>query len=243
MSEAPLVYIVLGTPNSGRREIIYDLIEGGMQKASQVLLFQPTDEPTSDFDEKIDSLENVSKVNWALNAAKVTHGKISAAPEVIIFVTSGRSDPADNIEAIKSWIDHNSCEIGRVFTVVNCTFLQEQPAAQSWYDACIHYSDVILLNRRESNDNKWVRNFEERHKKQCSPARFILVKKGRVPNPVEVLSPEARRLSLYFDELIPIEEDGLDEDEQPEDTKPDKYIERLENGQRAHKILDINKYL
>ena len=51
------------------------------------------------------------------------------------------------------------------------------------------------------------------------------------------------RLSLYFDELILIEDDEFEDDEQPEDTKPDKYIERLESGHRAYPIPDIQKLL
>jgi hypothetical protein len=49
-------------------------------------------------------------------------------------------------------------------------------------------------------------------------------------------------MSLYFDELIAIEEDEFEE-ERPEDQKPDKYIERLASGQRAYPIPDINKLL
>jgi hypothetical protein len=243
MSESPLVYIVFGTPQSGRREVIYDLIDGGVPKTSQVLLFRPEGECESSYDESMSELPNVAVVDWALNGAKITHGQVSAAPEIIIFLAPGGADPADVVEALKSWIEHNNCSLGRLLTVVNCAFLQEYPAAQSWYDACIHFSDVILMNRRENNNNKWLTDFEQHHKKMCSPARFILVKKGRVPNPAEVLNPEARRLSLYFDELIPIEDDGLDEADQPEDTKPDKYIERLENGHRAYKVPSIQKYL
>lgn len=243
MSEAPLVYLIYGTPGSGRREVLYDLIDGGIPNSTQILYFQPSGEAESEFDTKIESLENVSKVDWQLAKSKVAHGQITAAPEVIFFIAPGTSDPADVAEALKTWADHNQCEIARILTVVNCSFLIGEPAARSWYDACIHFSDAILLNRRESVDNKWIKTFEQDYQKLCSPARFILVKKGRVPNPVEILNPEARRLSLYFDELVPIEEDGLDEEEQPEDTKPDKYIERLENGHRAHKIPDITKCL
>ncbi len=243
MSESPLVYIIYGIPASGRREVIFDLIEGGIEPNSQVLYFKPTGEAPSPFDEQIDTLENVSTVEWQLKGPKVTHGKINAAPEKIIFLTPGICDPADVAEALKSWMDHNNCELGRIITVVNCSFLKATPMAQSWFDASIHFSDIVLLNRREEVDNKWIKTFEQRYRKECSPARFLLVKKGRVPNPSEVLLPEARRLSLYFDELIPIEEDGLEESEQPEDTKPDKYMERLESGHRAHPVPDIGKLL
>ena len=39
------------------------------------------------------------------------------------------------------------------------------------------------------------------------------------------------------------EDDEFEDDEQPQDTKPDKYIERLESGQRAYHVPDIQKLL
>jgi hypothetical protein len=240
---APHIYLIYGIPNSGRRDIIFDLIKDGVQDSDQVLYFRPEGEMVSAFDEQIEALDNVSIVEWQLSNAKVKHGQINAAPAKIIFLAPGTSDPADAAEAIKVWSDHNDCQVARIITVVHAAFLSTNDAAQAWYDACIHFSDVVLMNRREGVNNKWVKDFEVGYRKQFSPARFLLVKKGRVANPLEVLEPEARRLSLYFDELIPIEDDEFEDDDQPEDTKPDKYIERLESGQRAYPIPDIQKLL
>lgn len=239
----PLVYLVFGVPGSGRREIIFDLIEGGIPASEQVLYFRPKEEATCPHDEQIDALDNVSVVDWQLEDCKVSHGRISAAPEKIIFLAPGLSDPADCAEALKTWTDHNQCEIARLITVVDCGLLQAKPKAKAWFDACIHFSDIILLNRREAIDNRWLKNFETDYKKACLPARILLVKKGRVANPAEVLDPEARRNSLYFDELIPLEEDEFDDEHKPEDTKPDPYIERLESGQRAKPIPGIDAFL
>jgi len=243
MQEKPLVYLVFGIPGSGRREVIFDLIEGGIPRTQQVLYFRPEDELASTFDEQLEALENVSVVNWKLKDSKVTHGKISAAPEKIIFLAPGTSDPADCAEALKRWTDHNHCEIARLITVVHCSFLMQEPRAKAWFQACIHFSDIVLLNRREDVGNKWVKDFETEHKKACLPSRILLVKKGRVGNPAEVLDPEARRASLYFDELIPIEDDEFEDEAQPDDTKPDRYIERLESGQRAKPIPEIAQFL
>jgi hypothetical protein len=69
-----------------------------------------------------------------------------------------------------------------------------------------------------------------------------MVKKGRVSNPAEVLDPEARRVSLYFDELLPIEDDEFEDEQQPDDIKIDAYIERLESGHRAKPIPEIAKF-
>jgi hypothetical protein len=243
LSEKPLVYLVFGIPNSGRRGIIFDLIEGGMSPDTQVLYFRPASEETVPFDEQIEALENVSTVDWQLDGAKVKHGRVSAAPEKVIFLASGTADPADTAEALKAWISHNDCRLGRIITVVHCSFLQEQLKSQGWYDACIHFSDIVLLGRREAVDNKWIKAFETRFKKQCLPCHIELVTKEKTKNPVAVLEPEARRASLFFDELIPIEEDEFEDEEQPEDIKPDRYIERNESGQRIRPIIEISRFL
>ena len=242
MSEtAPLVYLIYGIADSGRREVLFDLIEGGIDASEQVLYFRPEDQQASPFDAKLAALDNVSVVDWKLQHAKVTHGAIQAAPDKIIFLAPGDSDPADVAEALKSWIEHNHCQLARIITLAHCAFLAEHAAAQAWFDACIHFSDIVLLNRREGVSNKWIKEFENSYRKQCSPARFLFVKKGRVANPFEVLDPQARRLSLYFDELLPIEEDAFEDEHQPEDIRPDKYIERLSSGLRAHPVPDIRK--
>ncbi|TVP79789.1 MAG: hypothetical protein EA353_05410 [Puniceicoccaceae bacterium] len=239
---APLIYFVYGIPQSGRREIIFDLIEGGIPTSEPVLYFRPQGESPSPFDQQIEALSNVSVVEWSLKDSKISHGKISAAPQKIIFLAPGTSDPADCAEALKQWSEHNQCRIARIFTVLHCQFLKDRPEARAWFDACIHFSDIVLLNRREEAGNKWVKDFEDDYKKTRNPARFVFVKKGRVANPAEVLDPEARRVSLYFDELIPIEEDEFEDEHQPDDLKPDKYIERLESGQRAKPIPAIEKF-
>ena len=240
---APLIYFVFGIPNSGRREVIFDLIDGGIPKHEQVLYFRPEGEPVNSFDEQLEALENVSVASWQLKDCKINHGKLSAAPQKIIFLAPGASNPADCAEALKQWGEHNQCRIARIITVLHCHFLRTQPAARAWFEACIHFSDVVLLNRREEAGNKWVKDFEAEFKKARSPARFIFVKKGRVTNPAEVLEPEARRVSLYFDELVPIEDDEFEDEHQPEDRKPDRYIERLESSRRAKPIPAISEFL
>lgn len=243
MSARPLVYLIYGIPGSERRSVLFDLIEGGLSPHEQVLYFHPKGETGSPYDEQIDALENVSSVDWELSKGKIKHGRISAAPDKIIFLAPGLSDPADVAEALKTWIVHNDCELGRIITVLNCSFLAEQEKSRAWFDACIHFSDVVLLARRESVGNKWIKEFEAHYKKACCPCLIELVSKGKSRNPAAVLEPEARRMSLFFDELIPIEEDEFEDEEQPEDLKPDRYIERNESGQRVRPIIPISKFL
>lgn len=242
-SPRPQVYLIYGIPQSGRREILFDLIESGIDSGEQVLYFRPENEPHSPFDEKLETLNNVSCTRWNLSGTTIRHGSIKAAPQKIIFLAPGAGNPVDIAEALKTWTDGNQCQIARIITIVHCNFLSQNEKALLWFGACIHFSDAVLLNRRENVSNKWVKDFETSYRKKYCPSRFLLVKKGRVTNPFEVLEPEARRVSLYFDELIPIEEDAFEDDESPEDQKPDKYIERLETGKRACYVPDIQPLL
>ncbi len=243
MPDATPVYLIFGIPDSGRREVLFDLIEGGLLEKERALYFRPKSEAASGFDAKIEALDHVDRIEWELVDSKVKHGPISAAPEKIFFLAPGTGDPADVAEALKSWIDHNGCELARIISVIHCSFLAKNEAARAWFDACIHFSDIVLLGRREDVDAQWLKDFQARQRKTCSPALVELVSKGKPRNPVAVLEPQARRLSLYFDELIPIEEDEFEDDEQPQDIKPDRYIERNESGQRCYPIPDIRKFL
>ena len=241
--QKPQVYLIYGIQQSGRREILFDLIESGIDPDEQILYFCPKDEPHSPFDEKLESLSNVSCTSWNISGVTIKHGSIKASPQKIFFLAPGTSNPADIAEALKIWIDGNQCQIARIITIIHCHLLSQNKEMLPWFEACIHFSDVVLLNRRENVSNKWIKDFETSYRKQYCPSRFLLVKKGRVTNPFEVLEPEARRISLHFDELIPIAEDAFEDDELPGDKKPDKYLERLENGKRTCHLPDIQALL
>lgn len=242
MSASPRVYILFGIPHSERRSTLYDLIENGLPEGTPALYFKTQDEPSDPIDASITSLEHLQTITWKLCDGKVQHERIEAPAEAIFFLTPGDADPAEAAEAIKAWTNINDCQIARCITLVHCDFLQENPAAQPWFEACIHFSDFVLLAQREHTPQKWIKDFKTKFKQNHVPSRFELIKKGRPPNPREILEPQARRLSLFFDELIPIEEDAF-EDDLPEDRQPDKYIERLESGRRACPIPDIRKWL
>jgi hypothetical protein len=241
-SETPLVYVLFGIPDSERRSVLLDLIESGLPDSTEVLYFKPKAIVASPIDAQLEGRANVHLVEWELREAKVLHGSIEAAPQAIFFLAPGESDPADVAEAVKTWSDHNNCNIARLVTLIHCDFLQANPGTQAWFNACIHFSDFVLLAKRANTSPKWIKEFQTSYHKAHVPSRFEMVKKGRAPNPLEVLEPEVRRTSFYFDELIPIEEDAFEED-LPEDQKPDKYIERLESKQRAYPVPDIRKWL
>ncbi|NCG09097.1 MAG: hypothetical protein GWO81_05960, partial [Verrucomicrobia bacterium] len=162
MPESPRVYIIFGIPDSERRATFYDLIVSGLPKDSPALYFKPKGEADGSFDEKIAALKNLQTVPWELRENKVEHERIEAPAEAIFFLTPGTADPADAAEAIKAWSDNNHCQIARVITLVHCDFLQANPATQAWFEACIHFSDFVLLARRENTSQKWLKDFQAR---------------------------------------------------------------------------------
>jgi hypothetical protein len=270
--EAPLVYIILGAPDSGRREVLADLIDGGLGEGDRAAVLLSAGEAASEHDAK---LANVTRWKWHEG---VIEAALPPGATHVFFVTDGRLNPVDQIEALQAWLKAVQAELGRVITVVNCQFAEKHPALITWYEACIHFSDVTLLNRREGVANKWMSEFQAKFKDAFYPCLFEMVKNGRVKNPITVLDPQARRMSHIFDidewtgidlEGVEFGTEGADEPETDgDDDKPAKgdgkkkghpnqspeddddwlpekeaYFEILPNGRRAKEIPDIRKYL
>ena len=237
MAESPKVYLILGPNGSGRRALIADFIDV-IESKSSVLYFKHRDEIINDYDDSIESLNAVSTVLWSVEVSKIKHESISISPSSIFFIAPASIDLADVMEGLKGWLDKNDCKLTRIITVIDCKKLSENNSHNSWYDAAVHFSDMVLLNRREGVSEKWIKDMVTFKKKKFHPTRFELVKKNRVNNAIDILDTQAYRTSLYFDDLIPIEEDEF-EDLIPEDRKNDPYIERLESGRRSKPITPL----
>jgi hypothetical protein len=246
-----MVYLLLGTPGSGRRQLLLDLIKNGTGLEDSIHVLLPPDEPPQAAEEVLSALPNVS-----LSRSEALPTQLNEPiPQTCFYVASGHSNPVDVVEKWKEFLLQNQgrFELARILTVVHCQFLIENPSARPWYDACIHFSDVVLLNHREAAGNKWVADFQKEFEKKHYPCLFEWVKKGGVSNPARVLQPESRRLSLAFDfwedhPAIPpdleVEIEGDDPDEDEEDAIPeDPYFARMPGGRRRKKIPDIRGFL
>lgn len=197
----PDVYVILGTVDSGRREVLHYLIQHGIAEDAHVVVYYSQLESESPYLEKIRARANTKVQPWLF-----ANGRISTVVSdtmnvsAIFFVTDGFLNPVDQLEALKGWFDSRNLPITRIITVVNCKLAQQYTPVVEWYNACIHFSDYILLNRREGVPNKWMDDYLERYKKECYPCIFELVKKeGKVDNAMAVLDSEVRRMSTVFD--------------------------------------------
>ncbi|MDP3068873.1 MAG: hypothetical protein Q8N18_01230 [Opitutaceae bacterium] len=247
---SPLVYLVLGAAASGRRKIILDLLEleiEGSEKTS--VLLGTTETPSSDDG----ALPCMHRWQWDDKAIVAT---LDPEATRIFFVTDGTHNPVDQIEAFQAWLAGQNATLARVLCVVDCRLAALHPPLFAWFEACIHFSDVVLLTHRESVENKWLSDFTGHFKKQFLPCLFESVKDGHVKNPALVLEPEARRVSHVFEaepNWIFTDADGDEIDEQEEaeggeegvEAKPeeDPYLARDAAGRRVKRLPDIAAYL
>lgn len=266
-SSRPLVYLVLGAPGSGRRAVLCDLLTDGLSPGDRPLTALPDTEEASEWDGR---LGRVVRWSWGaggftLEVPGLARGETADFTHLFI-VTDGRRDPVDQIESFRDWLRGRPADLARIITVVNCRLAHaHDPAIRPWFDACIHFSDVVLLASREGVPNKWMSDFQARYRDAFMPALFEFVKQGRVKNPVMVLEPEARRLSQAFDEgsdlalareLAPgaeitftdefgDEEEGGEESPQDADgeSPAEAYFERRQNGRRTIELPDLARFL
>ncbi|MDB6167483.1 MAG: hypothetical protein JWM88_347 [Verrucomicrobia bacterium] len=249
MAEKPLVYLILGAAGSGRREVLADLIEAGLAEGARAAVMLSEAEAP---DARDATLPEVVRWTWS---DEFIVGTLPKDATHVFFVADGRQSPVDQIETFKIWLEAQGGELGRIISVVDCRLAEKHPPLLAWFEACVHFSDVVLLTHREGVANKWLSEFRLHFDKQFYPCLFELVKEGRVKNPALVLDPLARRMTHVFDadqEWIFTDAEGEEIDEQEETEgeeeveaklEEDPYFIRDATQRRAKKVPDIRKFL
>jgi hypothetical protein len=173
---------------------------------------------------------------------------IEATHVFVLF--DGRMNPVDQVEGFKAWLTNRGNEVARVICVVNCQLAEKHPKLFAWYEACIYFSDVVLLNQRDGVPNKWMGDFKAKFESKFYPCLWEFVRENKVKNPALVLAPVARRMSHVFDEQEWVtvdddedEEDAEDGDEAEMKPEEDPYLERRNGGRRVHEIPHIADFL
>lgn len=261
-------YIILGASGSGRREVLADLIANGLGETARPELLVAGDErPAAEAaDARLAEIDGLLRGTWTVRDGIVAAGGLEEGATHVFILAHGRSNPVDQLEALHRWMPTAGLALARVVTVVNCQLASAHPELLRWYDACVHFSDVVLLNRRDGVSNKWISEFTQRYRKQHFPCLIELVKRGELENPPLILEPEARRMSMLFDAedswAVPGDGDTAIGDEEDEDDQDgdnpsaddiddpdliggvDPYIERLAgSGRRAKEIPDIARFV
>ncbi|MBI2813179.1 MAG: hypothetical protein HYX71_02710 [Opitutae bacterium] len=242
------VYFILGTPGSGRRAIVRDLIENGLAPEERALVLLANKEGADPADVRLAGLPNAEIRRWTWHEPALP--PVDLPPGATVFlVADSLASPIDQLEALKPWLAEHGATLARIFCVVDCQLAEKQPVLRQWFDACIHFADVVFLTHREGLANKWLSDFIAHFKDQRYPCHFVQVKaRGDLPTPLVWLDPTARRVSQYFDEGEAYEIEGLetDDEEDDEDTgllPPEPYFVRLSSGRREKEVPDLRDYL
>jgi hypothetical protein len=251
------VYFILGTPGSGRRAILRDLIENGLAPEERAIVLVAESDAPDPADERLAKLKNVEVRRWRWEKSAFPAMELPAGATTFLL-GDPQASPVDQVEALKPWIVAQGRELGRIFTVVDCQLAEKQPVLRQWFDACIHFSDVVFLNRREGLANKWLSDFIKHYTDQYFPCHFVQVKtKGDLPTPLVWLDPLARRVSQYFEDdyvdmsdlVIEIGDDEAEEgekvaaDEEDGIIPPEPYFVRQRSGRREKEVPDLREYL
>lgn len=248
-ASVPTVYFILGTPGSGRRAIVRDLIENGLTTDEPAVVLLAEGEAAGPQDDKLAALSNAEVRRWSWTGPEMPAMELPASATVF-WLADAQVSQIDQLEALKPWLESHGRELARVFAVVDCQLAEKNPVLRQWFDAVIHFADVVFLTRREGLANKWLSDFIRHFKDQRFPCHFVQVKtKGDLPTPLVWLDPTARRVSQYFDEGESYEIEGLetdDEEDEDEDTgllPPEPYFIRQTSGRRDKELPDIRDFL
>ncbi len=239
------VYLVLGVPGAGRPEVVANLVADGLEPRP-VTVYHAAGEAIPST-----PAAPITYVPFTFEGGQFDideDGEPADDPKEAFFLADGSKNIIDQLEAFPKWVAARGWELARVLVVVDCVLAMQHEDVVLWYEACIHFADCVLLNNRNADTHKWATQFEKKFHELRYPCQFFLVKKGRVDLPLVVLFPEARRLTMIFDEFDPIDDLELDEENLPEEPfslerKPDPYFVRKPTGQREKFVPDIAKYL
>ena len=243
------VYFIIGTPDSGRRAIVRDLIENGLGEQDKAVVLLAAGEAAAPVDEKLAALPNtkIQRWEWTPSELPAIEGIEGAT---IFFLADSRVSPIDQIEALKPWLVQHGAELARILVTVDCQFAEKTPVLKPWFAACVHFADVVFLTKREGVANKWMSDFIKHFTDEHFPCHFVQVKtKGELANQGLLLDPTPRRVSQYFEEGEVYDIEGLetdDEDEGDDDTgllPEEPFFQRDRSGRREKELPDFRDSL
>lgn len=239
----PVTLFLSGPGNHGLR-MLCESRSRALHKDDRICLLLNEDQTLPE-EEKISLPSGMSWGHWLLKDENIHLDTEIKSDDWNVLLYSDVQPPMDWLESMLPRIQSGDWEVTRVITLVDTKLAIESSEARRWYQACIHFSDLVLLGNRDGLNPKDVAGFQEYFEKERYPCHFDLVKNGIPKHPSWMLDSQPRRLSLVFDppELtghdLPVwedeeeDEDGLDEDM---DRYVDPYLEKNHSGERVRRV-------
>jgi hypothetical protein len=134
-------------------------------------------------------------------APETVEWTIGSSPETTTFIViDPRLPQVPQLELLAEALQDAGMEPVKVVTCVDTGIAETSPQYRTWLEACIYYSDIVLLGNRSGTAKSFLREFQKGYEKQCYPCQFLLLKGPGTPDrPLEILAPYTRRLAKLFD--------------------------------------------
>ena len=232
----PLI-IILGLRGSGRLAVARELAENGWSEGKRIRTFREAREA-----------EAGAADTWSFDAGNATLPSPGEA-DAGILITHGTASAVDQMEALHRALAAAGWQVQRIVTVVDCPLAERHPEVAKWLEPCVHFADVVVLNRRWEVPGQWVNKFLEPYEADFYPCLFVnLLKNGTLSNPAMLIEGEPLRRSHIFDDIDAVDEMEFDEDNLPDEPfdlvrQPDKYFARDDLGRRVILVADVNEIL
>ena len=191
--------------------------------------------------------ERFQIAEWSMEDGTVVFSEDLAEDRANLLLYGLPEFPDDLIEGLVNGFRRSAFEMGRIATHVHCGWCANSEEARGWYEAAIHFSDLVLLDNRQEVADPWVRDYQEKFRKQRYPCLFDLVRKGLPKHPDWIFDSQPRRLSLVFDpddlSGFADSEYGFDDDEEDleeeEEAAGDPYLRRNVAGEREKSVRSL----
>ncbi len=122
------------------------------------------------------------------------------AEQTIFILLDPRIPPVAQLENLAEQLGNCLVEPVKIITCVDCGAAENSPQLRTWLEACIYYSDIVLLGNRAEASKSFVRDYQKGFERLCYPCLFGFLKgEGRPDKALEILAPDTRRLSQLFD--------------------------------------------
>lgn len=236
------LYFVLGNSGAHRRAVLADLVgEGLMPTDRAVVLLSETEVADAEAEQRLEKA-GATLGRWEWAKPELLFEVPEDATHVFV-VADGRTDPIDQLEGLREWLlARPFVQLARVIFVADAALLHAKPELQPWFDACVHYADVVAVTKVDGLDQKWLNEFEKHYRSAHCPFLLEVARKDVFKNPAVLLVPEARRVSQVFDEDIELA-DETDEEIAAAKPENDKYFARTRGGSRVEHLPRIAEFL
>lgn len=230
---APGAYILLGSAHEDRWKTVSQLVRYLVYNDESITLCIENSEilpHTPELNQARGKGMNIDR--WALKPDDIVFETEPASPsssELLFLVSNADENPVALMEALSSWLPHKGIRVERVITWVDCERCSQSSKNQKWYEACIHFSDFVLLDRFKNLDPAWPAQFVEHFENEHYPCIIERTKKGRVRDESLLLDNQVRRITQIFDVA----------DNDYEEPIIDPFFERLPDGRRSKIVPDI----